>query len=108
MNDNDRERLSRMMGILGSIPPPRLSLSPEAIGGLVTYTEDMKEAEWAIREVCNGMCLEGREGLWPESDYLDPDKVLNAFDQWLSERRQDDWAKTGQRAESYYEYSDDA
>ena len=107
MNDNDRKLLAELMGVVDAVPEPRMSLSANAIGGILAYQEDIEQVLWTVRKVCEGMCLDGREGLEEDWDYLVPSKVLKAFEAWLSDRKNQDWARGGGTVESYYVYPDD-
>jgi len=105
MNDQDRNILATLMGIIYAVPQPRMSLSA---GEALAYQEDLEQVLWTVHKVCEGMCLEGREDLEVHYDYLDPSKVLTAFGKWLSDRREQDWPRGGTTVESFYEHPDNA
>ena len=107
MNDNDRELLVGLIGMADAVPKPRMSLSTDAIGGILAYQEDVEQVLWTIGKVCEGMCLDGHEDLEKDWDYLVPSKVLKAFVAWLGDRKSQDWARGGGTVESYYVYPDD-
>jgi len=106
MNDTERGLLTELARIVDAVPEPRMSFSAEVIGSVLAYQEDIDQVLWTVRKVCEGMCLSGCEGLEEHWDYLVPNKVVKAFDAWLSSRKDEKWKRGGGTVESFYEYPD--
>ena len=107
MNDTERGLLTEVMRIADEVPKPRMSFPAEAIGSILAYQEDIDQVLWTVGKVCEGMCLSGCEGLEEPWDYLAPDKIVKAFDAWLSSRKDEGWKRGARTVESFYEFPDD-
>ena len=97
MNSLDRQRISKIYEFLNAVPFPKDGSGSDmaTMSGFVAYQKDMRVILPAISKMVYGMLLEGVEGLVCGDDYDDPDKMLEAIELWLADRKADHWKDLG-------------
>jgi hypothetical protein len=104
MNQSERDVLAKLMGVAGSVPRPRAALSIESVSAYAVYVDDINELLWTITKACEGLCLAGHPELEEDAHYLNPTKLLQAYDSWLGQRIEDSWGETDICVEDFYQY----
>jgi hypothetical protein len=95
MTRKERERFSRLFGLIEAVPFPHDGSGTKSASaqGMVDYQADMRDFRAGYHAAFYAVMLDGQESAEMWGDYDHPDLLLDALEAWVEARKAEQWEK---------------